>query len=67
MRGGGDLLGERQSGRILTTLNGLKYSSKTVFTAKAISDEAFKLESNIPYLKKHALALYERLKDVTLN
>ena len=67
MRGGGDLLGERQSGRILTTLKGLKYSSKTIFTAKAISDEAFKLESNIPYLKKHALDLYEKLKNVTLN
>ena len=67
MRGGGDLLGERQSGRILTTLKGLKYSSKTVFTAKALSDEAFKLESNIPYLKKHALDLYEKLKNVTLN
>lgn len=67
MRGGGDLLGERQSGRALTMLNGLKYSSKTVFTAKAISDEAFKLESNIPYLKKHAYELYEKLKDVTLN
>ncbi|MBO7214839.1 MAG: ATP-dependent DNA helicase RecG [Clostridia bacterium] len=67
MRGGGDLLGERQSGRILTTLKGLKYSNKTVFTAKALSDEAFKLESNIPYLKKHALELYEKLKNVTLN
>ncbi len=67
MRGGGDLLGERQSGRLLTTLKGLKYSSKTVFTAKALSDEAFKLESNIPSLKKHALDLYEKLKNVTLN
>lgn len=67
MRGGGDLLGERQSGRILTHLKGLKYSSKTVFTAKALSDEAFKDESNIPSLKRYALEFYEQLKNVTLN
>ncbi len=67
MRGGGDLLGERQSGRILTHLKGLKYSSKTVFTAKALSDEAFKDERNIPSLKRYALEFYEQLKNVTLN
>lgn len=67
MRGGGDLLGERQSGRILTHLKGLKYSSKTVFMAKALSDEAFKDESNIPSLRKHALEFYDQLKNVTLN
>ena len=67
MRGGGDLLGERQSGRILTDLKSLKYSSKTVFFAKSLSDEAFSNSENIPALKKHALEFYERLKNVTLN
>ena len=67
MRGGGDLLGERQSGRILSDLKSLKYSSKTVFFAKALSDEAFEDPSNVPSLKKHAVELYERLKNVTLN
>ena len=67
MRGGGDLLGERQSGRILTDLKSLKYSSKTVFFAKALSDEAFSNAENVPLLKKHAVEFYERLKNVTLN
>lgn len=67
MRGGGDLLGERQSGKILSELKTLKYSSKTVFFAKTLSDEAFDNPSNVPTLKKHAIELYEKLKNVTLN
>lgn len=67
MRGGGDLLGERQSGRILSYLKTLKYQSKTVFMAKALSDEAFANPNNVQSLKKHAVDLYERLKNVTLN
>ena len=67
MRGGGDLLGERQSGRILTDLKSLKYSAKTVFFAKSLSDEAFSNPNNVPALKKHAVEFYERLKNVTLN
>lgn len=67
MRGGGDLLGERQSGRILTELKCLKYSSKTVFFAKTLSDEAFSDPNNIKGLKEQAVKLYEKLKNVTLN
>ncbi len=67
MRGGGDLLGERQSGRILSDLKSLKYSSKTVFMAKSLVDEAFDNPQNAINLKKHAVNLYERLKNVTLN
>ena len=67
MRGGGDLLGERQSGRILSYLKTLRYQSKTVFMAKALSDEAFANPNNVQSLKKHAVDLYERLKNVTLN
>ncbi|MBR6737199.1 MAG: ATP-dependent DNA helicase RecG [Clostridia bacterium] len=67
MRGGGDFLGEKQSGRVLSDLKTLKYSTKTVMMAKALSDEAFSNPNNVPALKKHARALYERLKNVTLN
>ena len=67
MRGGGDLLGERQSGKILSDLKGLRYSPSTVFFAKTLSDEAFANEENVPSLKKHAVEFYERLKNVTLN
>ena len=67
IRGGGDILGERQSGRILKDLKTLRYSPKTVFMAKSLVDEAFEDESNIPSLKKHANDLYDRLKNVTLN
>ena len=67
LRGGGDFLGERQSGRFMTTLGGLKYSSKTIFFAKQLSDEAFSNEKNILNLKKLAIEKQEKLKDVTLN
>ena len=67
MRGSGDFLGERQSGRFLTELGGLKYSSGVIFLAKQISDEAFTNESNVPLLKQMANERYEALKNVTLN
>ena len=67
LRGGGDFLGERQSGRFMTALGGLKYSSKTIFFAKQLSDEAFSNEKNILNLKKLAIEKQEKLKDVTLN
>ena len=67
LRGGGDFLGERQSGKFLTSLGGLQYSSKTIFFAKQLSDEAFSNEKNIPNLKKLAIQKQEKLKDITLN
>ncbi|MBO5851366.1 MAG: ATP-dependent DNA helicase RecG [Clostridia bacterium] len=67
LRGGGDLLGMRQSGNFLTTLGVLKYSSKTIFFAKQLSDEAFNDEKNIPTLKKLAITKQAKLKDITLN
>ncbi len=67
MRGGGDFLGERQSGKFLKDLGGLKYPSSVIFFAKALSEEAFLDESNIKDLKKCAVEMYEKLKNVTLN
>ncbi len=67
MRGGGDFMGTRQSGRILFELKNLKFPVETVFTAKAISDEAFSGAYNVELLAKIAEEKYESLKDVTLN
>lgn len=67
MRGGGDFMGTRQSGRILSELKNLKFPVETVFTAKAISDEAFSGAYNTELLAQIAKDKYESLKDVTLN
>ncbi len=67
MRGGGDFLGERQSGKFLKDLGGLKYPSSVIFFAKTLSEEAFLDESNIKGLKNCAVEMYEKLKNVTLN
>ncbi len=67
MRGGGDFMGTRQSGRILSELKNLKFPVETVFTAKAISDEAFSGAYDTSALRAAALRRYESLKDVVLN
>ncbi len=67
MRGGGDFLGERQSGKFLKDLGGLKYPSSVIFFAKTLSEEAFLDESNIKGLRNCAVEMYEKLKNVTLN
>lgn len=67
IRGGGDFLGERQSGRFLTELGALKYPSSVIFFAKALSEEAFSNENNVKSLVSCAKAMYEKLKKVTLN
>lgn len=66
-RGGGDFLGIRQSGKIMTDLGSLKYTSAAVFLAKKLSDDAFLAREDISKLKKIATAKYEKLKDVVLN
>ena len=67
IRGGGDFLGERQSGRFLKDLGGLKYPSSVIFFAKGLSEEAFLDESNIKNLKTCANEMYIKLKNITLN
>ena len=66
-RGGGDFLGTRQSGKMITELGGLKYTTAAIFLAKKLSDQAFSDGSNIQMLKKVALNKYDKLKDVILN
>ena len=67
IRGGGDFLGTRQSGRVLSEIKNLKFPVETIFTAKAISDEAFSGAFDVKLLSRIAAEKYESLKDVTLN
>lgn len=66
-RGGGDLLGTRQSGRVLSEIKNLKFPVGTIFTAKKLSDEAFSGGLCGDDLVKIAMKKYESLKDVVLN
>lgn len=66
-RGGGDFLGTRQSGKIMTDLGTLRYTTEAIFLAKKLSDDAFISGDNVNLLKKIALKKYEKLKDVVLN
>ena len=67
IRGGGDFLGTRQSGKILGDVKNLKYSADVVFRAKSLSDEAFSGCYDTHALSEMAIEKYERLKDITLN
>lgn len=67
LRGGGDFMGTRQSGRILSEIKNLRFPVGTVFTAKAISDEAFSGGFDTSELSRIAAEKYESLKDVILN
>lgn len=67
IRGGGDFMGTRQSGRILTELKNLRFPVSAIFTAKAISDEAFSGAFDTQILRRSAMEKYESLKDVIMN
>ena len=67
MRGGGDFMGTRQSGRMMSEIKNLKFSVDAVFTAKNISDEAFSGVYDVKQLARIAAQKYESLKDVILN
>ena len=67
LRGGGDFMGTKQSGRILSEINKLRFPVSVVFTAKAISDEAFSGIFDVKQLTSIAAQKYESLKDVILN
>ena len=67
LRGGGDFMGTRQSGRVLSEINKLRFPVSVVFTAKAISDEAFSGIFDVRQLTAIAAQKYESLKDVILN
>lgn len=67
MRGSGDFLGTRQSGKFMGELGNLNYSTASIFLAKKISDETFSSGKNLDLIKKISLEKYNRLKDITLN
>lgn len=67
IRGGGDFMGTRQSGKILSEIKNLKFPVETIFTAKALSDEAFSGAFDTKILTRIAAEKYESLKDVALN
>ena len=67
MRGSGDFLGTRQSGKFLSELGSLHYSPKVIFLAKRLSDEAFSSPELLNEIRNVSLEKYEKLKDVALN
>ena len=67
IRGAGDFIGSRQSGKFMNDLGSLNYTTEAIFLAKKISDEAFQLGLCNEEIKNQALEKYYRLKDVILN
>ncbi len=67
LRGAGDFMGDKQSGKFITDLGALNYSTDCIFLAKKISDEVFERGGELSEIKKVAIKKYEKLKDVTMN
>lgn len=67
MRGSGDFFGTRQSGKMLTDIKNLKYSTSVIFFAKQLSDEVFAMRLDSDELRRMAFQKYDALKDVVLN
>ncbi len=67
LRGSGDFMGDRQSGKFMNDLGSLNYSTESIFLAKKISDEAFESAINIETIRNVAIKKYEKLKDIALN
>ena len=67
MRGSGDFMGTRQSGRFINDLGSLVYPPSVIFFAKKLCDEAFSKPDYVREIRDVALEKYERLKDVALN
>lgn len=67
LRGGGDFMGMRQSGRVLSEIRNLKFPASVIFTAKAICDDAFSGGFEISALRAAAIEKYKKLEDVVLN
>ena len=67
MRGSGDFFGTRQSGKMLSDIKNLQYSTDVIFAAKKLSDETFEGRFDTEELKKAAWNKYNSLKEVILN
>ncbi len=67
LRGSGDFLGTRQSGKFLNEIKNLNYGTEVIFTAKKLVDEAFERRLDYDKIRAAAMEKYESLKDVVLN
>ncbi len=67
LRGSGDFMGDRQSGKFMNDLGSLSYDTESIFLAKKISDEAFEEGIDLELIKQVAIKKYNKLKDITLN
>ena len=67
LRGSGDFMGTRQSGKIMTDLKNLKYSAETIFMAKRIADEALTGNFEVSALRIAAMQKYHSLSEIVLN
>ncbi|MBE5750267.1 MAG: ATP-dependent DNA helicase RecG [Clostridiales bacterium] len=67
LRGSGDFMGDRQSGKFMSDLGALNYSTESIFLAKKISDETFGSGKSLDSIKEVAIRKYRKLKDITLN
>ncbi len=67
LRGSGDFLGTRQSGKFLSDIRNLRYPTDVIFTAKKLTDEAFERRLGFDVIKRAAMGKYESLKDIVLN
>ena len=67
LRGSGDFMGERQSGKFMSDLGALDYSTEAIFLAKKISDETFETGGDISEIKRVAIKKYEKLKNISMN
>ncbi|MBQ0099854.1 MAG: ATP-dependent DNA helicase RecG, partial [Firmicutes bacterium] len=63
LRGGGDFMGSRQSGKFITDLGFLYYDTESIFIAKKISDEVFSLGLCTDEIRYRAMEKYNKLKD----
>ncbi len=67
LRGSGDFMGDRQSGKFMHDLGNLSYTTESIFLAKKISDDYFSAERDTSEIRQFALKKYQKLKDITLN
>lgn len=67
LRGSGDFMGNKQSGKFMSDLGALNYTTDSIFLAKKISDEVFASGRALDDIKAVAVKKYQKLKDITLN
>ncbi len=67
LRGSGDFMGSRQSGKFMSDLGALSYSTDAIFLAKKLSDETFETGACTDEIRNGAIKRYDKLKDITLN